>query len=625
VGLAADPNARPSLDRCAACGQQTEAPERCPHCGASLLVDVALDPVPTEARQVYVAARAAASAHVPRLDFAAARAALECPGAPLAKALRRDRARALVHAISAAGFSAVARASAPAARRSGIPRAAWLVVAGVGAIAVALAGTVLSRARSEHPAGAAAAASAPGITAERGQRAEPERATAPPALDRDLTVEELARAARPAIAVLQCGAKLGTGFFVGPERLLTNAHVTCGSAATIDVKLPGGRQLLGKVRALEEWLDFAVVDVPGAKIATPLPLGDSSLLVEGNPVVLVGHPLGLDATVHSGKVSFAARNLQGVAYVQLNADVNPGNSGGPVLDGKGRVVGIVTLKAEGATGVGFALPVEYVREAAEQPQPDLAATRRWAATLAAVQQEDDAEAARVIARLDQALLVAAQPVEGRLGVVLMKRFPSGPYPAPVPLEVRDGDRVVCELSAAVQEWRPIEDRLKDAIEGERATRVARWMVRRKISTGVHTGGALVSVEPCPETVGPSSFVAVRGVRDEPAAYPWQELARGRREAQERERAKARIEAASTERSEAEWRSAFAELRERLARLQEKRRALREALDRQIDSISIDRARRELPSVESELERAREALEDLDRRASNQSIPQEWRR
>jgi hypothetical protein len=266
-----------------------------------------------------------------------------------------------------------------------------------------------------------------------------------------------------------------------------------------------------------------------------------------------------------------------------------------------------------------------VRGAAELPQPDAAGSGRWAATIARVQQEDDAEAARILARLEQALLVGASVVDGRLGIAVMKRFPGPAYTSSIPIEVREGDRLVCELSALVQEWRSIEDQLKEAIEADRATRVGRWMVRRRISEGVYVGGVAVPVDGCPEAVGPAAVVGVRGIRDEVLAYPAKDLARTRRSVQERAKFGARGEAASTSRSEAQWRSAFAKLRAELARLQERRRAYRDALDRQSDSATIERARRELPSLEREIERAREALDDLDRRASNESIPQEWRR
>jgi hypothetical protein len=150
------------------------------------------------------------------------------------------------------------------------------------------------------------------------------------------------------------------------------------------------------------------------------------------------------------------------------------------------------------------------------------------------------------------------------------------------------------------------------------------MARRQMAAGVYLGGAAVAVDPCP-AVGPSAVVQVRGIRDEVAAFPSQGLARSNRDTQERARARERMQAAADARAEAEWRRAFRELRTDLARLEELRRSFRDALDRQTDAISIDRARRDLPALEREIHRVREALDDLDRRASNESIPQEWRR
>jgi Trypsin-like peptidase domain len=72
--------------------------------------------------------------------------------------------------------------------------------------------------------------------------------------------------------------------------------------------------------------------------------------------------LGLDFTVHEGIVSSLSRSMGGLAYVQLDAKINPGNSGGPVIDSRGRVVGIVTLKARDAEGIGLALPINYAYE-----------------------------------------------------------------------------------------------------------------------------------------------------------------------------------------------------------------------------------------------------------------------
>jgi hypothetical protein len=434
-------------------------------------------------------------------------------------------------------------------------------------------------------------------------------------------VEELARVAAPSLAVLTCGGRLGSGFFVEPERLLTNAHVTCGAGVALDVKLADGRRLPGSVRALDDWLDYAVVDVPGAR-ATPLPLGDSTELVAGAPVVLIGSPVGLEATVHAGKVSFAARNLQGVAHVQLNADVNPGNSGGPVLDGQGRVVGIVTLRQEGATGVGFALPVEYARDALQAPIRDEGQRRRWAATASRVEQDDDAEATRLLTRLEQPLLAGAGAVGGKLGVVVLRRWPSsGPSSVPVTVEVRDGPKLLCEASGVVSEWKSVEERYREASAQDRATRTARWMLRRKIAAGTWAGGVLLDVPTCPEETSRWTVVALRGDLEETVSYPARELAEGRRAAVAQAAAADRLQEANRASQEADWRLAFQTLRERVAKLEEERRILRGAMERQMaDTQMLERVK----SLEAQLQRRRAELEDLERRASLQGIPREWR-
>lgn len=620
------PPGPPFLDRCSACGQETGAPERCPRCGSHLLVDVLLDRPPRGPRAVYGAARLAAAARVPGLDFAAARAALERPGAPLAAGLRRDHARALVDALAEGGLVAVVRATRGAAgarRGAGAP----LLAAAALLLAVAAGGAVLAvRGRAVRSPAPIAAAPDPVDAASAGPVAAapgPALAASTAAAERELTVEELGRAARPAVALLTCGGRLGSGFFVTPDRLLTNAHVVCGKDTPVQVKL-GGRDLQGRVRALDPWLDWAVVEVPGAAIAAPLPLGDSTALVAGSPVVLVGSPHGLEATVHAGKVSAVPRNLQGVAHVQLNADVNPGNSGGPLLDGRGRAVGIVTLKLEGASGIGFALPVEYAREALDLPAPEPAGAGRWAGVLAAVQREDDAEAEKVLARLEKPMILAATAAGGQLGIVVMKRWPGVPSSLRVQVAVRPpGGSPGCTLAGVASEWLAVAERFREASEGERATRVVRWMVRRQIATGIFASGMLVDVSACPEGLGASATVTVEG-GDEGVPYPAEDLARSRRLEEQRVTVLAAREERARGQAEAEWRQAFKALRARVAKLEEERNLLKTALDRQHDMNLVSRARSELPRVEQELARARDALDDLERRASFQSIPREWR-
>jgi serine protease Do len=585
-------------------------------------VDVLLEEPAPDERAAWSAARAATVAGVPGLDFATARARALRPGAPLASALPRDRARALVAALEGAGLRAGVQAVA--APRAASPLRLAAAAVAVAAVAVAVTVAVMTRPPPPPASPGPVPDPLPAAAATPALRPAPAPAVAAPAPDgppRDLSVEELARLARPALAVLTCGGRLGSGFFVEAERLLTNAHVTCGPATPLEVKLADGRVLPGRVRASDEWLDYAVVDVPGARIAAPLALGDSTALVAGSPVVLVGTPMGLEATVHAGKVSFPARNLQGVAHVQVNADVNPGNSGGPLLDGRGRVVGVVTLKQEGADGVGFALPVEYARGPLEAPFADDGARQRWAATVARVERDDDGEAARFVGRLEQPLLLGAGAADGRLGIVVMRRFPGAPAPVPLTVEVRDGARVLCEVSGTATGWQPVEERFREASAQDRATRFARWMLRRKLAQDAFTAGVALDVSACPEETSQWTVVALRGAGEEGvAAYPAREIAASRRDA----RAQARRDEAAQARAEAWWREAFRGLKTRIAKLEDDRRILRGAVERRDDAALYDRAQRELPSIERELERRREELEELDRRASRESIPREWR-
>jgi serine protease Do len=577
---------------------------------------VVLEPAPKDPRLLFGAARAAAEAGVvPGLDYGRARASLKETGAVIAAGVPRDRARALISYLAIEGFGAAAR-TAPtpprAARGGSRTRLAAAAAVLVAVLAAALGAFLFLRARAPAPprgeAAAAGEPAAPGASPEpRPPEAAAERAASA------LTTAELARLAQPALAVLTCRGKLGSGFFVAKDKVLTNAHVTCGPGTSLDVKLGGGRQLIGRVRSLDVWLDFAVVEVPGADVASPLALGDSTALSPGDPVVLLGSPLGLEATVHDGKVSFVGRNLEGVAHLQVNADVNPGNSGGPLLDGRGRAVGIVTLKAEDATGVGFALPVEYAREALGLPASD-AARERWEATGARIRQEDDTEAARLVSRLERPLPLSAAAAGDRLALVVMQRFPRGTAPVAVVAEVRDGEKLLCESRGEVSDWVPVEQRFKEAAEHDRAGRRVRWMVRRGISTDAYAGAAELDVSSCPAGTGDAATVSIRGAGDEVVAFPARALEAGRRMVEARGVRAARLEADDAARSEAAWRQAFREARERIASLEARRRAL-----------LVRDARRELPSVEVELAAAREALDELERRASFQAIPREWRR
>jgi S1-C subfamily serine protease len=612
------------LELCPSCGRISREGSHCPHCGKPIVLDVRLAPAPSDAGQQFRAARVSAEAGVPGVTFGSVKAAL-ATGKPLASGVARDAARVLAEALQAEGFQVSVRPAAPARAPSGRPRAlAWAGLAAA-ALAVAVAGGLLLAPARRAPAPAGSPPAAAPVAPEKPSSPSPEGETAPAARSApDRGAGELFRAAAPALATVTCPGRLGSGFFVGPDRLLTNAHVTCGLAGELAVKLPRGRELIGKVKAIDEWLDYAVVDVFGAQIEEPIPLGDSTALEPGAPVVILGSPLGLDATLLEGKVSAAARNLEGVAHLQLNADVNPGNSGGPVLDGAGRAVGMVTLRQAGGGGVGFALPLEYVQEATGGPLQG-AQRERWEETLSRVKAEDEEQATGLADQLARAVLIRvsrleARPGEEALGLSVIKRDPSGSYS--MELEIREGGTVLCQPAATVSRWVDLEEKLAELAADPTAERRVRWMARRGLSAGVKGGLARVPLRDCPRSVPPKSVIMLKGDSAQSLPFPLHELADARREGAA---LADRIAEEQRVQDEVEWRAAFGKARAGVARLEADAARMRRSLDEQRDARAVEEARASLPRVEGELLAARAALEELERQASARGIPLEWRR
>jgi serine protease Do len=194
------------------------------------------------------------------------------------------------------------------------------------------------------------------------------------------TVEELAESARKSLVVIMFAGRdgkqqgLGTGFVVSKDGLIaTNLHVI-GEARPITVQLPDGtRHDVTAVHASDRKLDLAIIKID-AKNLTPLPVGDSDSLKVGQAIVALGHPRGLEASVVSGVVS-GKRELEGMNMIQLAIPIETGNSGGPVLDLHGRVVGIVTIKSLVTANLGFAVPSKALQPLLRKPNP--VAMDRW--------------------------------------------------------------------------------------------------------------------------------------------------------------------------------------------------------------------------------------------------------
>jgi serine protease Do len=161
---------------------------------------------------------------------------------------------------------------------------------------------------------------------------------------------------------------------LGEEELIGSIRPTGAPklATSISVTLPDGRSLLASVKGYDRATDLALLSVnPGAQPLPEVKLGDSDKLRVGEWVVAIGNPLGLDHTVTLGIISGKGRAGFGGQFddfLQTDAAVNPGNSGGPLVNARGEVVGINTLiiQPDKATGLSFAIPINLVRDIVPQ-------------------------------------------------------------------------------------------------------------------------------------------------------------------------------------------------------------------------------------------------------------------
>jgi len=164
---------------------------------------------------------------------------------------------------------------------------------------------------------------------------------------------------------------MGSGFIISSDGLvLTNAHVV-REAKDVTVKLSDRREFTAKVIGLDTSTDIAVLRID-AKGLPVVRLGDPKELEVGDPVLAIGAPYGLEQTATQGIVSAKGRSLPGdavVPFIQTDAAVNPGNSGGPLFNMQGEVIGInsaIYSRTGGYMGLAFAIPIDVAKTVEEQ-------------------------------------------------------------------------------------------------------------------------------------------------------------------------------------------------------------------------------------------------------------------
>ena len=248
----------------------------------------------------------------------------------------------------------------------------------------------------------------------------------------------------------------GSGFIISADGLiLTNAHVV-REAKEVTVKLGDRREYSAKVLGADPVTDIAVLRIE-AKGLPVVRLGDPKQLEVGDPVLAIGSPYGFEQTATSGIVSAKGRSLPGdavVPFIQTDAAVNPGNSGGPLFDGNGAVVGInaqIYSQSGGFQGLSFAIPIDVALKVKDQ----IVATGQARHARLGVQVQD----------LNQALAASfglAQPDGALVSHV-------APDSAAAQAGLKPGDVIVAVNGVPVQRSGSLSSQIGLSAPGERAT------------------------------------------------------------------------------------------------------------------------------------------------------------
>jgi serine protease Do len=237
----------------------------------------------------------------------------------------------------------------------------------------------------------------------------------------------------------------GTGFLIDSEgHILTNHHVIEG-AERLTVKLDDGRSLRADVVGSDPDTDIALIKVDGPGPFPHAALGDSSKLRVGDWVCAIGNPLAYEHTVTVGVISFLGRKLFDAAldnYIQTDAAISFGNSGGPLINSRGQVIGINSAVSRQASNIGFAIPINQARTVIPQLKK-LGRVQRGYIGVTLRDVDPDLQASLKLARADGALVQDVLP--GSPGA----RVGLKPYDVIVSvdgMQVRTQDRLTREIS-----------------------------------------------------------------------------------------------------------------------------------------------------------------------------------
>jgi S1-C subfamily serine protease len=261
-----------------------------------------------------------------------------------------------------------------------------------GSVAYVLAGVRIEASSAETPvpsgsasapAPASGSASAPPVAASASAvpSAVADAGAAPPPKPKsgEKTPADLFKDAAPSVVTIFVGDGGGTGFLIDKEGVIATNHHVISGATKVRIKFQNGAvfedvELLDDASAVDLALlkvDLAAPLDGGPRVdAAPLPLGDSEAVVVGEHAVSIGNPLGLEHTLTDGLIS-SRRMYEGRAWIQFSAPISPGNSGGPLFNMRGEVIGITTatLGFGRAQNLNLAIPVNELKKLVRPAYP----------------------------------------------------------------------------------------------------------------------------------------------------------------------------------------------------------------------------------------------------------------
>jgi serine protease Do len=242
---------------------------------------------------------------------------------------------------------------------------------------------------------------------------------------------------------------IGSGFIMTADGLVVTNHHVVDGAERLEVKLHDGRMHVAKVLGSDPYTDLALIQLEGAKNLRPATLGRSGALSVGDWVLAIGSPMGLEQTATAGIVSAKGRGSLGlyansyIDFLQTDASIAPGSSGGPLFNMNGEVIGINTAVGGVGRGLGFAVPIDQAKTVLPQLKSGGKVVRGWLG----------------ISGREIEPAVGRDPERGAVVGALVDGAPADQA------GLRPGDRIVAVNGAAIENFGDLRGRIADARPG----------------------------------------------------------------------------------------------------------------------------------------------------------------